>query len=104
MEGGRFRVEYQSMNTEYTMPFITILATRILKIVKVSFSKFKFCDYKYTATLHITHLLRVYISWQWWVVTLLYLFTERVKVHLVTVKWRLERSHLIEQAAKRPNV
>ena len=53
---------------------------------------------------NITHLVRIDIGRQWRIVTLLYLLTEGVKVHLVTIEWRLQGSHFIQQAAEGPDV
>lgn len=40
------------------------------------------------------HLLRVMVRWERRVVTLLNLLAERDEVHLVSVKWALQRCHL----------
>ena len=52
----------------------------------------------------LTHVLRINVSRQWRVVTLLDLLAQRVQIHLVSIKWRLKGSHLIEETAKRPDV
>ena len=45
-----------------------------------------------------THVLRVDVSRERGVVTLLNLLTQRVKIHLVPIEGRLEGSHFIEEA------